>query len=112
LRKRSNIGFTPTEVCRITQATYSANSKGAYAKAETRTLHRNGELSDRESNLYSEAAQARRKARGPAVAQVRVTYGATYMAMRVIVITDKPQKPFPAAVWEEPFNLEALPIAA
>jgi len=111
LRKRSNIGFTP-QVCRITQAVYSANSKGSYAKAETRYLYHNGELSERESNMYSSEGEARRKARGPAVAQVRVTYGATYMAMRVIVLTDKPQKSFPAAVWEEPFNLEALPIAA
>jgi hypothetical protein len=112
LRKRSNIGFTPQEVCRITQAVYSANSKGSYVRAETRDLCRNGELSERETNMYSSAAEERRKARGPAVAQVRVTYGATYMAMRVIVLTDKPQKSFPAAVWEEPFNLEALPIAA
>ena len=112
LRKRSNIGFTPQEVCRITQAVYSANSKGAYGRAETRDLCRNGELSERETNMYSSAAEERRKARGPAIAQVRVTYGSSYMAMAVIVLTDKPQKPFPAAVWEEPFNLEALPIAA
>ena len=50
--------------------------------------------------MYSSAAEERRMARGPAVAQVRVTYGATYMAMRVIVLTDKPQKPFPGEVWE------------
>jgi hypothetical protein len=100
LRKRSNIGFTPQEVCRITQAVYSANSKGSYARAETRDLCRNGELSERETNMYSSAAEERRKARGPAIAQVRVTYGSSYMAMAVIVLTDKPQKPFPAEVWE------------
>ena len=70
-----------------------------YGRAEIRDLCHNGELSERETNMYSSAAEERRKARGPAVAQVRVTYGATYMAMRVIVLTDKPQKPFPAEVW-------------
>ena len=100
LRKKHPQPFTAMEVCRITQAAYSANSKGAYGRAETRDLCRNGELSERETNMYSSAAEERRKARGPAVAQVRVTYGATYMAMRVIVLTDKPQKPFPGEVWE------------
>jgi hypothetical protein len=50
--------------------------------------------------MYSSEGEARRKARGPAIAQVRVTYGSSYMAMAVIVLTDKPQKPFPAEVWE------------
>jgi len=106
LRKKHPQPFTATEVCRIKQATYSANSQGSYAKAETRYLYHNGELSERESNMYSSEGEARRKARGPAVAQVRVTYGSSYMAMAVIVLTDKPQKPFPEEVWE------ALPAEA
>jgi hypothetical protein len=100
LRKKHPQPFTATEVCRIKQATYSANSQGSYARAETRYLYHNGELSERESNMYSSEGEARRKARGPALAQVRVTYGSSYMAMAVIVLTDKPQKPFPAEVWE------------
>lgn len=81
----------------VTQAIYSANSKGTYAKAETRGLCADGQLEDRHSNMWTSGAQARAKARGPAVCKIRM---AGYDPVRVLVITDKPQKPLPAAVWK------------
>lgn len=95
--------FKPSTVCRITQATYSANSKGSYARAETRGLHADAELSDRESNLYSRHEHERANRIGRAICQIRQTYGDgnfTNSAPRVIVLTDRPQKPIPAAVWK------------
>lgn len=82
---------------RITQAVYSANSSGSYAKAETRELCANGEIADRFSNMWSSAAESRKKARGPALCKIRM---AGYDPVRVLIISDKPQKPLPAAVWE------------
>lgn len=86
------------QVERITQACYSQNSKGSYAKAETRGLCANGVLEDRSSNMWSSAANARAKARGPAVCKIRI---AGYDPERVLIITDKPQKALPAKVWEQ-----------
>ena len=37
--------------------------------------------------------------KGAVCCKVRVSSGETYKAPRVIIITDKPQKPFPAALW-------------
>lgn len=87
----------PAEVCQITQAQYSAASKGAYARAETRGLCGNGVIEPAFSNMWSSAAEARKKARGPAICKIRIT---GYEPARVIHITDKPAKPLPAAVWE------------
>lgn len=85
------------EVCAITQATYSANSSGSYAKAETRGLCGNGQLEEKFSNMWSQSAQDRAKARGPAVCKIRIT---GYDPVRIIHITDKPAKPLPASVWQ------------
>lgn len=96
--------FKPSTVCRITQAVYSAASKGSYARAETRGLCRNAQIEPRASNMYSSAEVAARKERGQKVCEVRTTSGdgSDYGARRVIVLTDKPQKPFPASVWSLP----------
>jgi hypothetical protein len=92
--------FKPADVCKIKQETYSMNSKGSYAKAETKGLCANAELEPRNFNTgWSSEAERRAKARGPAVCKIRVTgYGSE---MRVIVITDKPQKKLPAQIWEK-----------
>jgi primosomal replication protein N len=95
--RKSYTDFVPVEVCKVPQAVYSANSKGTYAQAETRGLCRGGELENRASNMWSSEADARSKRIGPAVCQVRVT---GYDPYRVVMITDKPQKPFPSQVWE------------
>jgi len=82
---------------RITQAVYSANSSGTYAKAETRTVHASGLLADPPSNMWSQRAQDYAKRIGPALCKLRF---AGYDPVRVLILTDKPQKPLPAAVWE------------
>lgn len=83
--------FKLSEVCRITQATYSANAGGTYSKAETRGICAGGY----EQPRYYGAADKY----GKPVCMLRTTHGEK--ADRVIVLTDKPQKPFPAAVWEK-----------
>lgn len=83
--------FKLSEVCRITQAVYSANSGGTYSKAETRGICAGGF----EQPRYYGAADKY----GPPAAMLRVTSGKK--ADCVIILTDKPQKPLPAAVWLE-----------
>lgn len=84
-------------VCCITQEVYSANSKGSYAKAETRGICGGGEVESAYSNMWSRKEEERRKAMGPVICKVRVT---GYDPYRVVHITDKPAKPLPAAVWQ------------
>jgi len=81
----------PSEVLRISQATYSANSGGAYSKAEAVSIAAGGVA----MNTY-----ATRSKYTPAC-KLRLTSGGSYMAPRIIILTDKPQKPLPAAVWQE-----------
>lgn len=96
--------FKPSTICRITQAVYSANSKGSFARAETRGLCSNGELENNPNwNMYSREREARAKRIGPALCKIRKTHGdgnTSNAADRVIILTDKPQKPLPAAVWQ------------
>lgn len=82
--------FEPSEVCRITQAQYSEASKGTYARAETREIAHDAEL---KGSWYNA------KTKSPIVCKIRITSGEH--AKRVILITDKPQKPLPAQVWEK-----------
>lgn len=88
--------FKPAQVVRITQATYSANSGGTYSKAETIGLCRDMRRELASWNMYSAERDAKRKAMGPPVCKVRVT------GHSIIVLTDKPQKALPAAVWALP----------
>lgn len=85
------------EVRKMTQAEYSAISTGSYAKAETRTVHASGMIADRESNLWSQRAQDYKKMIGAPLCKVRF---AGYDPIYVLIISDKPQKPLPASVWE------------
>lgn len=78
-----------------TQAAYSANSGGIYSKAETIGLAAGGEERDN-SNMWTSHGDARNKRIGPVVCKVRM---AGYDPRRVLVITDKPQKAFPPALW-------------
>jgi len=98
--------FKPGAVIRITQAQYSANSKGSYARAETRGLSRNMELADRQSNMYSRQEEERRQRIGAPVCQVRI---AGFSPENVIILTDKPQKPLPRAVWSLPAITSEVP---
>lgn len=93
--------FKPSTVCRITQATYSANSGGSYAKAETVGVCASGKEEPKEHWM---SYREKRAETGPTLCKVRVTFGdgnTTNKAKRVIVLTDKPQKPLPPAVWEK-----------
>lgn len=100
--------FKPQSVCRVKQATYSAASKGTYNRAETRGLCRNGELENRNSNLWTSERQKRAERIGPKLCEIRITFGENYMCDRVVILTDKPQKPLPVEVFEKPFALEAV----
>jgi hypothetical protein len=97
--------FKPATVCRIPQAVYSENAKGAYSRAFTRTLHRDGFKGlNPEYNMHSEGRSKYSEKIGKALCQIRLTRegeGSHHTPHRVIVLTDKPQKPLPAAVWEK-----------
>lgn len=85
--------YKPTKVLRITQAIYSLNSKGSYARAETVEVLADGTLPKRQ--------YGRTIAGQPIAFKVRKAYGntgSTSSAYAVIIITDKPQKPLPIEV--------------
>lgn len=92
--KRTGGGYgelQPVAVVRMTQAEYSARSKGAYGSCETADVCENGERPRR----WHEGRQADNP---PVAFKVRKTYGRsgfTHGAEAVIVITDKPQKSLP-----------------
>lgn len=94
--------FKPSTVCRITQARYSEVSKGGHARAETKNIYGNVIQEPRERFYDYDKQAAERKAIGAVVCQLRITSGdgSDYGAKRVIILTDKPQKPLPVAVWE------------
>jgi len=79
---------SPRTVSRCTQAAYSANSGGSYSRCETVEITGGGFLI---SNNYMSKGS-----RFPSVVKVRMH------GRRVMVLTDKPQKPFPAALWNDP----------
>jgi hypothetical protein len=83
--------FEPAKVVYIKQETYSEASKGAYARAETLGLAAGGVLASRFP-----------KSTGKDVCKLRTTYGGSgpYTPKSIIVLTDKPGKPFPDSVWE------------
>lgn len=85
----------PGEVCKVTQAEYSAASKGSYARAETKDLCAMGEIDT--GHRQSSSSRARAARIGPVLCKVRMT---GYEPPIVIHITDKPAKALPAAIWE------------
>lgn len=89
---RPELEGEPSKVLRITQAAYSANSGGAYSRAETCDVMPGG---------LAPRGYARRQHGGKPVCKLRVSSGENYKAERVIVLTDKPQKPLPVAIWEQ-----------
>lgn len=80
-------GGKPSEVLRMTQAQYSANSGGSYAGAGTITVCEHGTKADRRSGGTISRHE---------VYKIRAASNG-YNADRVIIITDKPQKPIPWA---------------
>ena len=105
--------FKPCTLLRISQADYSQQARGAHARADTREVCSLGRLVER-IHFYDYKGQAARAlARGPALCAVRCT---GFEPVHLFVLTDKPQKPLPAAVWlpfVAPAPLaEALPVLA
>lgn len=95
-KARDGVNYVGSEVLLLTQAKYSALSKGAYAKTETRTLHACGRLSRMASNLWTAEGKAYDDSLGEAVCKLRTCSagGASWTApRRIVVLTDKPQKP-------------------
>lgn len=85
-------GYEPTQVRRMTQAEYSERSKGTYSHFETVNVCSDG---FRPQTHYGEEVN---DAARPVVCKVRQSWGGgsfSHQAHRVIVITDKPQKPLP-----------------
>lgn len=98
--------YEPAEVLRLTQEQYSARSKGPYASFETVDVCENG-LRPRRWDGNQPADNP------PIVCKVRKAHhGKSWSATanRVIVITDKPQKPLPLD-WEKlPPEEESQPV--
>ncbi len=97
------VEFKPATVTRIKQATYSAASKGSYARAETRAVRKCAHLAPAPSNMYDSQQAKLDKEQGPAVCSLRICSGSdTWPYPRsVIILTDKPQKPLPGSVWQK-----------
>lgn len=95
--------YKPSTICRTTQSNYSAASAGTYGRAETRGLCKGAEIEPSPSNMWCASAKSESERRGPAACKIRVTQadGSDYGAKRVIILTDKPQKSLPTAVWEK-----------
>lgn len=94
-RRISYADYKPSEVLCMTQAQYSAVSKGTYSHYDTAEVCEHGQQPRREYGRNADAS--------PVAFKVRKTYaggGYTTGANRVIVITDKPQKALPLD-WEE-----------
>ncbi len=88
--------FKSSTVQRITQAVYSANSQGTYARAEASSICAGG---NKKPTYYGDADKF-----GPVLCKVRSTWGdgnTSNKADCVIILTDKPQKSLPASVWKK-----------
>jgi len=115
--KRGTFGepYKPTEVLRMTQAQYSAVSKGSYSHYETRTVHHAGGIIARhKTDMYTSEGSAYDKALAAAVCKVRARYcSGWHNPPHIIVLTDAAQKPLPVD-WEKLMELapEAAPVAA
>lgn len=94
--------FKPSAVVQLTQKEYSAYSKGTYTKFETRTIHIDGRLSRRHSNMWSSEGKKYDDSLPAELCKLRCRYGTGgdyYSPDSIVVITDKPQKSL-AIQWE------------
>ena len=93
--------FEPAQVLELTQAQYTAHSKGSYARFETRGLCRGAELEPRTTNLWRPGDKEAAERRGPAVCKVRTAPSNGWDApRRIVIISDKPRKAFPVDIWQ------------
>lgn len=91
--------FVPSEVWYMTMGQYKLRSKGEYGSCETRTIHQyGGVIARKSSNMWSAHGQEYDSKLGPAVCKLRTGSASGYSwhsPQRIVVITDKPQKPLP-----------------
>jgi hypothetical protein len=92
--------YQPSEVVRLTQAQYTKNSTGSYARYEASELCVGG-LERPQAYSHNEKSIALQKAAGPVICKVRKYRGHHEQAACVVIITDKPQKPLPTALWTQ-----------
>jgi hypothetical protein len=106
--------FAPSAIVRLTQAQYSAAAAATYARSATHGICRNAELYRESNGIWISSREDHNKRVGSPVCKVRSTSsGQTFGgADRIIILTDKPRKPFPAAVWETIEALDAAPALA
>lgn len=83
--------FKPRDVCRVTQATYSANSKGDYSPLATIEIDADG------ARVVQRWERMELVRSGEPVARIRIkrTGGELYGPDAVCVVTDKPSKALP-----------------
>ncbi len=92
--------FKPATVCRMTQAQYSERSGGTYSQVSTRGIRR-AAVRQSKSQMSNREETERAKTYGAPLCKLRLGDSSGWHgAPRVIVITDKPQKPLPAAMWD------------
>ncbi len=96
--------YVPAEVIRMSQEKYSAISKGSYTRVKTMELVRGGTEKKNPSWRYRDDQKEESEAQGPILCKVRSGDGNHYNARKVIIISDKPQKPLPAAMWDAPIE--------
>lgn len=109
LRDYNRDNFKPSTVLRITQAHYSAHSKGSYANAGTKDICHAGAIYRRFSQLTRDQRADALSKQGPILCSVRRANRLEFYAPdRVIVLTDKPQKPLPASVWVAHVAVEGI----
>jgi hypothetical protein len=92
--------FKPSQVLRLAQSQYSEHSKGTYCNAKTQEICPEGVQYRCYSQYYGEARTKALAKQGPVLCLVRLANRPEFYAPeRVIILTDKPQKPLPESVW-------------
>lgn len=102
---RTRQDFKPSPVLRMTQAQYTEHSGGTYSSLETTEILA--------GCVALSGSDHRQKGKG--AVKVRTASASTagegysyYSPRRVVIITDKPRKPFPADLWTAPETAEAV----
>ncbi len=101
LLNANNPQGTPASPREMTQAEFSALSKGTYARVGTKEIHALGHIGN--------GTTRQRRRCGPPVCKVRIASSGGYDGTpRVIILTDKPGKPLPPALWELPVGVPTV----
>jgi hypothetical protein len=88
--------YVDTPILRMTQAEYSARSKGSYTSCDTRTLDGRAKPSRAQTNIWSSEGDKYDSSLSAPVAKIRCkSGGGWHNPPAVIVLTDKPQSALP-----------------